>query len=252
LGFANSSAYERWWEARKLWGALVNTARSFARQVVVLINDNEISDPVLKQVNVIEAIQKDIVKSIIAFVYLFKNNLRHTNDNKHELELYLSFEEINYLINQFNKPNAMLVLIERKLTNSFKKGYINNFYYNLLSTQLVELTNIMGGCERINSTPIPFPYKVLVNRLVLIFCYALPFSLVKTEGIFAPFVILLMSYALFGLAALIDELEMPFGYETNDLPLEAISRMIEINLLQVIGEVDLPNFKTPNKDGILL
>ena len=251
LGFANTSAYDRWWEARKLWGSLVNETRTLARQVVILINDNEVTDSALKQENVIQAIHEDIVKSIIAFVYLFKNNLRHTNDNKREMDAYLSFDEINYLINQYNKPNAVLVLLEKKLTAAYKKGYINNYFYMELSNQLVQLTSIMGACERINTTPVPYPYKVLVNRLVVLFCYALPFSLVKTTGLFSPLVTLLMGYALFGLAALIDELELPFGYESNDLPLDAITRVIEVNLLQMIGETDLPSFKTPDRDGIL-
>jgi len=251
LGFANTSAYDRWWEARKLWGSLVNTTRTLARQVLVLVNDSEITDPGLKQEEVLQAMRKEIIKNIIAFVYLFKNNLRHTNDNKKEMESYLSFEEINFLINQYNKPNAVLILLEKKITQAYKKGYLNNYFYLQLSNQLVELTNILGACERINSTPVPYPYKVLVNRLVVLFCYALPFSLVKTTGLFSPLVTVLMGYALFGLAALIDELEMPFGYESNDLPLDSITRVIEINLLQVLGETDLPGFITPNKDGIL-
>ena len=251
LGFANTSAYDRWWEARKLWGSLVNVTRSLARQVSVLLNDYEVIDPSLKQEEVIKEIQKGLIKGIIAFVYLFKNSLRHTNDNKKELESYLTFEEISYLINQYNKPNGLLLILEKKLILAYKKNYINTYFYNLLSQQLVELTNILGACERINNTPLPIPYKVLVNRLVVIFCYTLPFSLIKTSGVFTPFVVFLLGYTLLGLAALIDELEMPFGYESNDLPLNAIARTIEINLLQVLGENDLPSFLTPDRDGVL-
>ena len=251
LGFANTTAYDRWWEARKQWGALVNTTRTLTRQILVLINGQEITDEGLKQDQIIKKIQEDIIKNIIAFVYLLKNNLRHVNDNKKEMELYLQLHEIEHLINQYNKQNALLVIIEKKINLAYRKGYINTYIYNLLSKQIAELTNIMGACERINTTPIPYPYKVLLNRLVVIFTYALPFSLVSTEGIFTPLVILLMAYALFGLAALIDELEMPFGYESNDLPLDAIARKIEIDLLQMMGEQELPDYKTPDKNGIL-
>ena len=107
------------------------------------------------------------------------------------------------------------------------------------------LTDIQGACERIKGTPIPFSYTTLIHRITAVYCYALPFGLVDEVKVFTPFVCAIVAYAFFGLDVVGDEIEMPFGTDFNDLPLRAISRMIEVNLLQRLGEEDLPPLLKP-------
>jgi putative membrane protein len=110
---------------------------------------------------------------------------------------------------------------------------------------MTALTDIQGACERIKGTPIPFSYTTLIHRITAVYCYALPFGLVDQVKIYTPFVCVIVAYAFFGLDVVGDEIEMPFGTDYNDLPLRAISRTIEVNLRQRLGEQDLPPLHKP-------
>ena len=116
---------------------------------------------------------------------------------------------------------------------------------------MTTLTDLQGACERIKGTPIPFSYTTLIHRIVAFYCYGLPFGLVSSVGAFTPVVVVVVSYAFFGLDTVGDEIEQPFGTDANDLPLAAISRTIEVNLRQRLGETDLPPLLRP-VDEILL
>lgn len=102
------------------------------------------------------------------------------------------------------------------------------------------LTAAGASCERIKHTPIPFSYTLLLHRTAYMYCFLLPFGLVDTTGFMTPFVVAIVAYTFFGLDALGDEIEEPFGLETNDLPLDTLCRSIEISLLESLGETDLP------------
>ena len=115
----------------------------------------------------------------------------------------------------------------------------------MLETSLVSLTDIQGACERIKSTPIPYSYNTLIHRIVAVYTYGLPFGLVSDVGIMTPVVVLVVSYAFFGIDTVGDEIEQPFGTDPNDLPLSAISRTIEVNLRQRLGETELPPMLRP-------
>ncbi len=110
---------------------------------------------------------------------------------------------------------------------------------------LTGLTDLQGACERIKSTPIPFSYTTLIHRIVAVYCCGLPFGVVSDTCWFTPIVVLVVSYAFFGLDTVGDEIEQPFGTDANDLPLSAISRMIEVNLRQRIGDTDIPPLLRP-------
>ncbi len=127
-----------------------------------------------------------------------------------------------------------------KIKGAFDKGYVHPMHLPTLEQTLVALTDIHGACERIKSTPIPFSYTTLIHRIVAVYCYTLPFGLVNEVGFLTPVAALVLSYAFFGLDIVGDEIEQPFGYDPNDLPLTSISKMIEINLRQRLGESPLP------------
>ena len=120
----------------------------------------------------------------------------------------------------------------------------------VLEASLTEITTVQGACERIKSTPIPGSYTILIHRIVALYCLGLPFGIVSSVGLMTPVVVAIVAYAFYGLDAVGTEIENPFGTDENDLPLSALSRMIEVNLRQRLGESELPELLRP-VDGIL-
>lgn len=227
LGFRNNTAYDRFWEGRKLWGALVNTSRSFTRQVLTLLEFQE--DATDRDPDALEAFEREIVRLTIAYVHAFRCHLRDM-DPFEEIERVLPAEVAARFRDEPNVPIAMLQHIGDRLVEARRKRWVHPYHVNILEGSLTSLTDIQGACERIRSTPIPFSYTVLMHRIVAVYCVLLPFGLETTMGWATPAVVLAISYAFFGLDAIGDEIEDPFGEDINDLPLHAISRMIEINL----------------------
>ncbi|WP_091491893.1 bestrophin family protein [Flavobacterium phragmitis] len=224
LGFRNNVSYDRFWEGRKLWGALLNDTRSLTRQSISLINDKEY-----------ETKRDEFINLLIAFVYSLKHQLRHTNAEQDlkrllENEFAESLKEVRY------KP----IIILRELGNWIKKakadGKIDSVTQLAFEENLNKLSDIVGGCERIASTPIPYTYSVLLHRTVYIYCFMLPFGFVETLGWITPFIIVFIAYTFVALEAIADELEDPFGIQPNDLALDAMSEMIENTLLELNGK----------------
>ncbi len=245
LGFRNNEAYDRFWEGRKLWGGMVNVTRSFTRQTLTLIVAPNPDD-----VEKVAAIQEELAHDTIAYVHAFRHHLRDT-DPGDELRDNLSDEQVSFVRQHKNVPLAILQDMGNTIHRAWQSGYIDTFHVPVLEESLTEMTAIQGGCERIKATPIPYTYNVLIHRIVAIYCLAMPFGLLATAGILTPVVVSLIAYAFFGLDAIGDDVEQPFETDDNDLPLEAISCTIEINLLQLLGEQDIPE---PVKavDGVLL
>ncbi|MEC8553552.1 MAG: bestrophin family ion channel [Planctomycetota bacterium] len=246
LGFRNNESYERFWEGRKLWGRMVNVSRSYSRQVLYLINPKSESEA--KQV---EELQRDLVRTQIAYVHSFRHHLRDT-DPSAELTQYLSKEERDFALGHWNRPNAIIQRVGLKLREAWYAGFLDKYHLPVLEESLTEMLGVQGGCERIKSTPLPFTYNVLIHRIVAIYCLAMPFGLIASTGWATPLVVCLISYALFGLDAIGDEVEQPFELDDNDLPLDGISRTIEINLLEMIDDREnLPKPLEPT-NGVLL
>jgi ion channel-forming bestrophin family protein len=246
LGFRNTTAYDRFWEARKLWGSLVNTSRSLTRQIIMFI---EPQPGVGEQSRAgIDAYETKIVHSVIAYTHALRHHLRDS-DPRPMLERVLSKEDADVLCKHSNVPIAILMRLGRQIIEAREKNWIHPFHMPVIEASLATLTDIQGGCERIKSTPIPYSYTVLMHRIVAVYCVLLPFGLAETIGWATPAVVLFISYAFFGLDAIGEEVEQPFGLDPNDLPLSTISRAIEANLRQTIGEPAPPLFEPRN--GIL-
>jgi len=239
LGFRNNTAYDRFWEGRKLWGALVNTTRSITRQMLTLI-DGE--GPAVRELEV------HVVRMVIAYVHALRHHLRDTPP-KDDLAKILPDDEVARVIDDENVPLALLQRIGELLVDARKKKWIDSFHVPILEGSLTSLTDIQGACERIKSTPMPYSYTVLIHRIVAGYCVLLPFGLMETVKWATPAVVLVISYCFFGLDAIGDEIEQPFGLDTNDLPLDAISNTIERNLRKRIGD-PLPE-KRKAKRGVL-
>jgi putative membrane protein len=243
LGFRNSAAYDRFWEGRKLWGALVNTARTLARQVYSLIDTRQ-DDGALQDFREI------FVRRVIAFVHAMRCHLRH-EDPAADIEKFLPQQDFTAVMASTHRPLVILQQLGCDLAYARNAGWLHELNVPFIDAQLAELSNILGACERINNTPIPFTYSVLIHRIVAAYCLFLPFGLIEVSGILTPIVVLFISYAFLELDAIGDEIEHPFGKDPNDLPLSAISRTIEINLLELINSPERPEPLKPVNNILL-
>ncbi len=251
LGFRNNTSYDRFWEARKAWGSLVNTSRSITRQILTLVDvpKEMVATNASTDKKDVVAFQREMVHRVVAYVHALKHHLRD-QDRVDDLAPLITGDEINALRKEINRPIAILQRLGDELGIAYRKGWIHAQHVPVIEQSLVGLTDIQGACERIKSTPIPLSYTSLSHRIVAIYCIAMPFGIVKTVGVFTPVVVAIVAYAFYGLDAIGDEIENPFGTDPNDLPLSALSTMIEVNLRQRLGETDLPPLHKP-KAGVL-
>ncbi|WP_288456017.1 bestrophin family protein [uncultured Acinetobacter sp.] len=222
LSFRNTACYDRWWEGRKLWGALIATSRHISRDSHVLPEQQ-------RQV---------LMYRVMLFTCLLRNRLRNQNQ---AIEFYKNKVALNdsifdQLPHHINASQYVLEHIQKTMVSSLHQGEISDIIYQGLNQHIVALGNIQAGCDRILSTPLPYSYSVLLHRTVYCFCLILPFSLEASLGIWTPVIVSLIAYLFLGLDALSAQLEEPFGLQENDLPLDAITRLIEREMLSSLGE----------------
>lgn len=222
LIFRNNASYDRWWEARKQLGDLVVQARSLAREAQALAPEN----------------RARLVRRTIGFSHALVARLREQDGAS--VRPWLSEAEWQDIKDRHNLPDAVLHLNTAELLVCLRAGQLGDILYQGLSNRLLAMTGVQAACERIKNTPAPYAYSLLLHRTAWLFCLLLPFGLVSTCGMFTPLVAGIVAYTFFGLDALTDELEEPFGLDANDLPLNAIARALEIDLLDVLGEDALP------------
>ncbi|MBC8142887.1 MAG: hypothetical protein H7Y38_15790 [Armatimonadetes bacterium] len=248
IGFRNNTVYDRWWEGRTLWGALINQSRTFARQVVTFgMYTSERNDK-----EEMQAWQRESVMRHIGFVHAFRHHLRDDDPLlSNGAAPFVSDDELEIYKGMKNVPSAILHKQGEELHEAWRRGWVQDFHVNALDATLTELTNIMGGCERIKNTPLPPVYTYLAYRVVVAFCCLVPLALVKDLGWLTPVVSLLISFAFLVLNRISQLLELPFSTRVNDLPLTQMCRTIEIDLRQ---RLDLQPIPEPIKpvDGVLL
>lgn len=235
LGFRNNTAYDRYWEARKLWGELVLRTRSLSRQCQSLIDLPHPVDGKTRD----DDVRVRMVHRCIAFVHALRLQLRGETDDA-LLQRWTTAAEFARIRHTTNPSDALMLAMGRDLGECVRSGHISPCLAAPIDQTLSALTAAAASCERIKHTPIPFSYTLLLHRTAYMYCFLLPFGLVDTTGFMTPFVVAIVAYTFFGLDALGDEIEEPFGLETNDLPLDTLCRSIEINLLESLGETDLP------------
>ncbi len=230
LGFRNTAAYDRYWEARKLWGELVLRSRNLARQCLHLIGAPPAGQPDPRRVMVLRA---------GAFCHALRLLLRNGGDPR-ELQALVTAEEWAAVAPSSNKPQALMMRMGADLAACRRAGLLGPNELVHIDATLSAMTSAAASCERIKNTPVPFSYTLLLHRTAYAYCFLLPFGLVDTLGFMTPVVVAIVAYTFFGLDALGDEIEEPFGLLPNDLPLEALCRHIEIHLREALGETDLP------------
>jgi len=225
LSFRNTACYDRWWEGRKLWGALIATTRHLCRDSYVLDDQS----------------REILLYRMMLFTHLLRDRLRQQQQSIQHYQAHTSFEAATYeqLPTHINASQWVLEQIQKDLVLLYKQGKITDIIYNNLNQHTVALGDIQAGCDRILSTPLPFSYSVLLHRAVYSFCFILPFSLEASLGLWTPILVGLIAYMLLGLDELSAELEEPFGLQDNDLPLDSIVRLIERETLSSLGQ-ELP------------
>ncbi|QNF35765.1 hypothetical protein HUW51_07575 [Adhaeribacter swui] len=233
LGFRNNASYERFWEARKLWGSLLNTTRSLTRQAITMSGLSANSPQVSLFVHL-----------LIAFTYTLKHQLRQTEANSDLTRLLPTSLATSIQKGQY-KPIRILKELGIWIQQRKQEGHIDSVTETAFDYNLNKLSEIVGGCERIANTPIPFPYTLLLHRTVYAYCYLLPFGLVDSSGWMTPLFVVLTGYAFMGLDAVVSEIEEPFGLEPNDLALNGMSKMIESTLLEMI-DLEAPFLPPPH------
>jgi putative membrane protein len=193
---------------------------------------------------------KELVLPVLAFVHALRLQLRSGGDIQ-EAKRFLPAEAHAAFERSANKPNQALLWLGEQLRLARAKNRLSEYGLIELARLLTDLSDSQGGCERIKNTPIPHSYTILIHQIVGLYVLALPFALVSTLHLATPLVTLAIAYTFLGLDALGDEIEDPFGYDYNDLPLSAICRTIEVNLLEALSETDIPPLSRPER-GVLL
>ena len=226
LSFRNNACYDRWWEGRKQWGQLIVETRSFARQVNALLADDAPR-------------RERLLRGAIGFTHALNARLRG-GDVAAALRPWLP-ADIHARIAQHASPtDQTLHYLNAELAAALREARLDHFLYPSLAAPLDAMAGIQAACERILATPLPFAYTLLLHRTALLFCVLLPFGLANSLGWATPVLSMLLAYAFFGLDVLGDEMEEPFGLQANDLPLDALTRSIEIELLGSLGHAPLP------------
>lgn len=233
LGFRNNACYDRWWEARKSWGLLIHTVRNFARRTVILEEGFEGA-----------ALRTSLLHYAIAFAQAMVLHLRPSPDQS-KVTAWLSVEDQSAYAASRNGPDMLLRRMGTLLAQRRAKGGLEAIDFQTLDQSLTAMAEMQATCERLRTTPVPFGYTLLLHRTAYLFCFFIPFGFVDMLGWGTPFAAALVAYTFFGLDALGDELEEPFGTLPNDLPIGSLADTIEINIREALGETDLPELPQP-------
>ncbi len=252
IAFRNNSSYGRWWEARTLWGGIINSSRVLARLIITFTESH--SHQANYDKGRAETFKKEMVYKVIAWVHALRLHLRKQEDFN-VLKAFLSEEEFEELVKSQNKPNSLQLITGRKIYEAMANGTLGGFDSFQIEGQLLALANYQGGCERIKNTPLLRQYHFFTRLFLYTFILLLPFTLV---GDFArlkmDFLLIPVSFIISFVFAILGKVgevnEDPFENKITDVPLTAICNTIERDLREMLGETDLPEKLEP-ENGFL-
>ncbi|ALM50596.1 hypothetical protein AMR72_17945 [Flavobacterium psychrophilum] len=215
LVFRTNTAYDRWWEGRRMWGALVNNSRNLAIKLAVMLKDTE---------------DKAIFRRLIpAYADVLNQHLKN-RDISHELfdDAVLSADHYTH------KPNQIAKTMIAKINDLYTEGKLTGDQLIVLNAELQSFTDICGVCERIKNTPIPYSYSAFIKKFIFFYVMTLPFGYVFQLGYYVIPVVVFIFYVLASLEIIAEEIEDPFGTDPNDLPLDKIAANIKKNVEELI------------------
>ena len=238
LSFKLSQSYDRWWEARKIWGAIVNDSRSFVIQLKGFSNEQD------------KALIEKMANRQIAWCYSLSMSLRKL-DPLEGIESFISAEELSSIIKHQNIPLALLDLHGQDLRELRNREIISDFQYIQLDNTLVSLCASMGKTERIKNTFFPKTYRVTLHLFIYIFLALLSLSLTELHSLVEIPLEVLISIPFFLLDKIALSIQDPFENKPTDTPMTSISRTIEINIKQLIGQEEIPKPIEPDAFYVL-
>lgn len=215
LVFRTNTAYDRWWEGRKKWGAMVNDSRNLAIKVSTMVQDEEA--------------RKFFERMIANFVFAMKEHLRE-GVIAEELEL---LEDEKFILNKEHVPNAISKLMYQKIQALNKKGEISNEDFLILDKNMNALLDNLGACERIKNTPIPYSYSLFLKKFIFIYVTTLPLAFVSLFGYYSALIATFIFYVFVSIEVLAEEIEDPFGNDSNDLPTDSLCNKIKSNVIEI-------------------
>ncbi|GAA4355381.1 bestrophin family ion channel [Hymenobacter saemangeumensis] len=240
LAFKISQSYDRWWEARKVWGAIVNDSRTLVLQLMGFVPND-----VLKGSGS-SSLLRSVAYRQIAWCYSLGESLRQ-HDPTATLRTYLPADEVSYVQEHSNKPLALLSLHTQQIKQLYQQEAINAFQQVQLDNTLVRLCDAMGRAERIRSTVFPTSYRLLIYFFIYLFLSTLSLGLVETIGLWEIPILMVVASTFFLLERTAGYLQDPFNNKPTDTPVTAIARTIEINLKQLLQESEVPAPYAPEK-----
>ncbi|PZU87022.1 MAG: hypothetical protein DI529_07700 [Chryseobacterium sp.] len=217
LVFRTNTAYDRWWEGRKLWGKLVNDSRNFVIKINSILPENDVKN------------RAQIARYLKFFPHFLAS---HLSKESTRLVLDEDFSDLQKEL-KHHPPAELVFLLTRKLYQLKKENKISDTEMLFLDTQLSGFLDVCGGCERIKNTPIPYSYSSFIKKFIIFYVMALPVANVVNLGCFMIPITMFVYYVLMSLELIAEEIEDPFNNDENDIPMEAISQNIErsINLI---------------------
>ncbi|MFN6482786.1 MULTISPECIES: bestrophin family protein [unclassified Nostoc] len=224
LVFRTNTAYERFWEGRKCWGSIVNNVRNLARQIWVSVDEISPED----KANKITALNL-----LAAFAVTTKLHLRGEAVNSELEDLMPSTKYIKLKIMN-NPPIEVAFWIGDYLQEQYHRNCLNSYQLTSMQELLNNLVDNLGACERILKTPMPFAYAIHLKQLLVLYCFLLPFQIVQSLGWWTGLISALVGFTVFGIEAIGLEIENPFGYDANDLPLDTICETMKRNIDDLI------------------
>ncbi|PJJ07999.1 putative membrane protein [Flavobacterium sp. 1] len=215
LAYRINSAYDRWWEGRKLWGALVNNSRNLAIKLSVILKD-----------------EKDLAyfrKLIPSYASMLN---KHLKDEETSMQL---FEDVDLALDHHkHRPNQIAKMLFQKINDLYISHKITGDQLIILNNEIQSFTDICGACERIKNTPIPYSYSTFIKKFIFIFVLTLPYAYSFTLGYYVIPVVSFIFYVLASIEIISEEIEEPFGYDDNDLPITKITQNIKRHIEEIL------------------
>ncbi|RMQ48104.1 Effector locus protein [Pseudomonas cichorii] len=228
ISFRNSSAYNRWWEARTLWGAMVNSSRSFARQALTLIDDE----------NGINPAKAVLLRRHVAYVKALTAHLKG-DVTQADIQALIPRAEFERRQDTNNFPNDLLNASAALIAKEYKAGRLDSIRLARLESTMVDISNCQGGMERIANTPLPYPYVAFPRLFITLFCLIVPIGLVETLGWFTPLASTVVGFMLLAIEKIGTDLQSPFRASEHEIQMTALCENIERNLDSMLRDAEV-------------
>lgn len=215
LVFRTNTAYDRWWEGRKMWGSLVNNSRNFAIKLAVILQEEK---------------DRSYFRKLIPNYALVLH--KHLNDSDTSKQL---FDDVDLEIDHHkHKPNQVAKMMFQKINDLYENKKISGDQLIILNTEIQSFTEICGACERIKNTPIPYSYSAFLKKFIFFYVMTLPFGYSFSLGYYVVPVVVFIFYVLASLELIAEEIEDPFGSDENDLPTQKMAENIKKHVEELI------------------